>query len=408
MRKMLKIVAVVFAAGLLPAIASAQAKPRITAPANRSTSEVGKDIKITATGSNLEIMYAGLTGEPNPASSSEPFFEKGVKNGGNVSFKPANAADWANKWLKIIAHDKVKGSWSEPVYVRIMPPKPRITSPSNKSKYVLGRDISVSVSDTRVTEIYYVGLTGNPDPTKPSLRGEPYFMSAKAHFIGGDQNSFRYTFRPPSTPAWQNKWVKIVAHNGTADLWSDPVYVQITPPQIVADKVTGRGIVVNAKMDVPKEGGVVVKDQNNSKSCVIYLPKDVATRFYVELTKPTAKDYATDWIIEGLGFIPVAGDFIGVVGTLTETVKKVEVGKFAKAHGEMSSCSDCFLRVNSVVNLATKAAPGVAFLLGDAVRTYQCEKKPQLSPGDGQFFKMSELKDKELSDYFFYGYRVKR
>jgi len=37
-------------------------------------------------------------------------------------------------------------------------------------------------------------------------------------------NKFHFT---PNNAIWSNKWVKIIAHDKIANLWSDPVYVQI-------------------------------------------------------------------------------------------------------------------------------------------------------------------------------------
>jgi len=388
---------------LLSVVAQAQTKPLITAPTVKS-SELGKKITITATGSNLEIFYVGLTGEPNPSSNNEAYFSKQRIDRANIEFTPSTA-EWTNKWLKIIAHDKVNDKWSDPVYVKITPMPPRISSPSNMSKtYRVGQGVIVNVDivGSEVFEVFYAGLIGAPQP-KSTLPVKPYLnelhiMSAKAHFTGGDNSKFRYTFTPPAAPWWSGKWVKIVAYSSASNLWSEPVYIQIQPP-IVVDNVTG-GTVVNQKIAVPNDGLVLVKDPK-SKTCVIYLSEKVASQLYVAFTRPTALDYAVDWGTEIAGFIPVIGNFISVSSTMLETLKKIEVGKFAKAHDGLNACRDCFIRVD--VKRTVNPNGG-----SDIFREYECVKQPQLSPGDGQYFPMSKLVGSDLSDYFYNGGKLKR
>ena len=151
MKKMFKIMVVVLAGAILPVTALAQTKPRITSPADRSSSILDNDVNVYVTGNNIEVIYAGLTGNPNPSGDNESNFYKGTmyQSGSRFFFTP-NTSTWENKWVKIIAHDKVGGSWSDPVYVKIIPKpsvQPTINSfATNKSQYSTNEQVIFSGS----------------------------------------------------------------------------------------------------------------------------------------------------------------------------------------------------------------------------------------------------------------------
>jgi hypothetical protein len=115
---------------MLPTISLAQVKPRITSPSDRSSSTLGNQVNVTVSGNNIEVIYAGLNGNPNPYSDNESNFYKGTmysSSNSNHYFTPGSDT-WANKWVKIIAHDKTGGGWSDPIYIKINPkPQPAPT-----------------------------------------------------------------------------------------------------------------------------------------------------------------------------------------------------------------------------------------------------------------------------------------
>jgi len=113
----------------VPLRSSNASKPRITSPSDRSSSVLGNDVNVYVSGNNIEVIYAGLTGNPNPSNSNESNFYKGTmyQSGNRFYFTP-NTSTWENKWVKIIAHDKVSDGWSDPVYVKINP-KPFLSKP---------------------------------------------------------------------------------------------------------------------------------------------------------------------------------------------------------------------------------------------------------------------------------------
>ena len=215
----------------VPVITKAQTKPRIVSPSDRSTAYVDNQLNVTVSGNNIEVIYAGLTGNPNPYSDNESNFYKGTmyQSGNKFFFTPGS--NWTNKWVKIIAHDMSSNLWSDPIYLQIQgvsPPsynmptqptqtKPRITSPSDRSSSALGNDVNVYVSGSNI-EVIYAGLTGNPNPNNDN---ESNFYKGTMYQSG---NKFFFT---PSTSSWENKWVKIIAHDKNSNLWSDPIYVKI-------------------------------------------------------------------------------------------------------------------------------------------------------------------------------------
>ena len=97
--------------------------PRILSPSDRSTSNIGAQMNVSVSGNNIEVKYVGLNGSPNPSNTNES--EKGFytgfmyEQGSNKFYFTPNNAIWSNKWVKIIAHDKISDKWSEPVYVKI-------------------------------------------------------------------------------------------------------------------------------------------------------------------------------------------------------------------------------------------------------------------------------------------------
>ena len=140
MRKIITILAVILVAMQLPITALAQSKPRITSPSDRSSSVLGNDINVYVSGNNIEVIYAGLNGNPNPSNSSESNFYKGTMyQSGNRFFFTPNTSTWENKWVKIIAHDKVGGGWSDPVYVKINPKPQSNPTPPAQPQYSTSR-----------------------------------------------------------------------------------------------------------------------------------------------------------------------------------------------------------------------------------------------------------------------------
>ena len=103
-----------------------QVKPRITSPSDRSSSVVGSQLNVAVSGNNIEVIYAGLTGYPNPSNENESNFYKGTmySTGGNRFFFTPNTSSWADRWVKIIAYDKNTNLWSDPVYVQIQQQPP--------------------------------------------------------------------------------------------------------------------------------------------------------------------------------------------------------------------------------------------------------------------------------------------
>jgi len=155
MKSTFKIILIALVTAILPVTALAQTKPRITSPSNNSSSVLGNDVNVYVSGSNIEVIYAGLTGNPNPYNESESNFYKGTMyQSGNKFFFTPNTSTWENKWVKIIAHDKVGGGWSDPVYVKINPKPqsgPVINSFSaNKSEYNVGENVSFSGSASNI------------------------------------------------------------------------------------------------------------------------------------------------------------------------------------------------------------------------------------------------------------------
>ncbi|MDR0231195.1 MAG: lipase family protein, partial [Dysgonamonadaceae bacterium] len=100
-----------------------QTKPLITSPSDRSTFILGNQLDVTVSGNNIEVMYSGLTGNPNPPNENESNFYKGTmySSCNNNFFFTPNTSTWENKWVKIIARDKNTNLWSDPVYVQILP-----------------------------------------------------------------------------------------------------------------------------------------------------------------------------------------------------------------------------------------------------------------------------------------------
>jgi hypothetical protein len=111
-------ISAIFILVMLPVITKAQTKPRITSPSDRSTAYVDNQLNVTVLGNNVEVIYAGLIGNPNPYSDNESNFYKGTmyQSGNKFFFTPSS--NWTNKWVKIIAHDKSSNLWSDPVYVQ--------------------------------------------------------------------------------------------------------------------------------------------------------------------------------------------------------------------------------------------------------------------------------------------------
>ena len=103
-------------------VQTTQVKPRITSPSDRSGCPIGNQVNVIVEDSNIEIKYVGLNGSPNPENTNESQngFYTGFmyQTGSNFFFTPNNAI-WSNKWVKIIAHDKITDIWSDPVYVQI-------------------------------------------------------------------------------------------------------------------------------------------------------------------------------------------------------------------------------------------------------------------------------------------------
>ena len=97
--------------------------------------------------------------------------------------------------------------------------KPRITSPSDRSTSTVGNQLNIYVSGSNI-EVKYVGLNGSPNPTNTNESQNGFYTG----FMYQSGSIFYFT---PNTLTWENKWVKVVAHDKSSDLWSDPIYVMI-------------------------------------------------------------------------------------------------------------------------------------------------------------------------------------
>jgi len=136
---------------MMPVVAFAQSKPRITSPSDRSSSTLGNDVNVYVSGNNIEVIYAGLYGNPNPSNSSESNFYKGTMyQSSNKFFFTPNTSTWENKWVKIIAHDKSSDLWSDPVYVQINP-KQQQTKQTLAQPQWITKPPSNAIGNTNVT-----------------------------------------------------------------------------------------------------------------------------------------------------------------------------------------------------------------------------------------------------------------
>ena len=260
-----------------------QEKPRITSPSDRSTSVHGSQLNVTVSGSNIEVIYTGLNGNPNPSkeNESDDGFYKGTMNpaGGNKFFFTPNTPVWKNKWVKIIAHDKNTDLWSDPIYVKILgvsPPsqpepvqgKPRITSPEDRSTSVHGNQLIVSVEGSSI-EVKYVGLKGEPDKYNTN-ESDPDYSFYNGFMNPSGNNTFYFT---PNTPIWKNKWVKIIAHIKNTNIWSEPKYVMIQGESPQAPRPDQR----MDGFEIPADGGAL-KHKTTGEIREIYIPVSILNR----------------------------------------------------------------------------------------------------------------------------------
>ncbi|MDR0231962.1 MAG: hypothetical protein LBI82_07570, partial [Dysgonamonadaceae bacterium] len=221
MKTIIKIMTVAFVAMMLPATVlqagNGPNDPRIAT--DKSTYYVGDKVTVTVSntlGGNIFVHYCLLEGRYSATDPSKKW-QMNKDSDTKHWFGPMSDA-WNGKWLKIIAENRSKGTWSDEIYMQIQakpqsgptPPthqqtqtKPRITLPSNRSSSTHGSQLNVTVSGNNI-EVTYVGLNGEPNPsnTNESQNG---FYTGKMYSSGN--NKFYFT---PNTSAWQNKWVKII------------------------------------------------------------------------------------------------------------------------------------------------------------------------------------------------------
>ena len=262
MKNIFKIIAVIFTVAIFPITVLAQT-PRITSPSNNSSSVLGNDINVYVSGNNIEVIYAGLNGNPNPSNSNESSFYKGTmyQSGNRFYFTP-NTSTWENKWVKIIAHDKVGGGWSDPVYVKINPKtqiqtqtKQTLTKPQwiqkLPSSVIANQEYTISWTSVANAQKYRVYFTqGGKDI------GWDYLPTGTSQTVKIPDVSGSIYIGITAIPSDYNKY------NQSSELQMSFTVTKVTINSINADRWTNQNTAIYSDWN-----------QSNRKSIGITLPK---------------------------------------------------------------------------------------------------------------------------------------